>query len=63
MARPTSAAPIPPGIQVTFFVLNILGVAVTAYLLLQYSVRARDAALAQSEGLLLNVLPGRSPSG
>jgi adenylate cyclase len=52
-----SAAAIPTGVQVTFFVLNILGVSVTAYLLLQYSVRARDAALAQSDGLLLNVLP------
>ena len=29
----------------------------TAYLLLQYSTRARDAALASSERLLLNVLP------
>jgi guanylate cyclase len=51
------AAVIPTDVQVTFFVLNILGVSVTAYLLLQYSVRARDAALAQSDGLLLNVLP------
>jgi adenylate cyclase len=53
----TAAAPIPAGVQVTFFVLNVLGVSITAYLLLQYSVRARDAAMAQSEGLLLNVLP------
>ena len=52
-----SAAAIPTGVHVAFFVLNILGVSVTAYLLLQYSVRARDAALAQSDGLLLNVLP------
>jgi adenylate cyclase len=52
-----SAPTIPMGVQVSFFVLNILGVSVTAYLLLQYSVRARDAALAQSDGLLLNVLP------
>ena len=53
----TRAATIPTGLRVAFFVLNILGVAVTAYLLLQYSLRSRDAALAQSEGLLLNVLP------
>lgn len=53
----TRPAPIPDGLRVTFFVLNILGVAVTAYLLLQYSIRARDAALALSDGLLLNVLP------
>lgn len=52
-----SAATIPTAVQVSFFVLNILGVSVTAYLLLQYSVRARDAALAQSDGLLLNILP------
>ena len=51
------AASIPSALQVTFFVLNILGVSVTAYLLLQYAIRARDAALAQSDGLLLNVLP------
>ena len=44
-------------VRTAFFVLNIVGVAVTAYLLLQYSVRARDAALASSERLLLNVLP------
>jgi class 3 adenylate cyclase len=52
-----SPAAIPSVVQIAFFVLNILGVSVTAYLLLQYSVRARDAALAQSDGLLLNVLP------
>ncbi len=50
-------AAIPVSIRTAFFVLNISGVAVTAYLLLQYSVRARDAALASSERLLLNVLP------
>lgn len=52
-----SPASIPAGIQVAFFVLNILGVALTAYLLLQYFVRTRDAALARSDDLLLNVLP------
>jgi class 3 adenylate cyclase len=50
-------APIPPAVQTAFFVLNISGVALTAYLLLQYAVRARDAALASSERLLLNILP------
>jgi class 3 adenylate cyclase len=45
-------------LQTAFFVLNISGVAVTAFTLLLYSVRARDAALASSERLLLNVLPG-----
>ena len=50
-------APLPDGLRVVFFVLNVVGVSFTAYLLLQYSVRARDDALAQSESLLLNVLP------
>jgi len=40
-----------------FFVLNIVGVSLTAYLLLQVAIRARDTALASSERLLLNVLP------
>ena len=50
-------AGIPVPVQTTFFILNISGPALTAYLLLQYSVRARDAALASSERLLLNLLP------
>jgi class 3 adenylate cyclase len=50
-------AVIPVPIQTAFFVLNVSGVALTAYLLLQYAVRARDMALASSERLLLNVLP------
>jgi len=52
-----SAASIPEPVQIAFFVLNISGVTLTAYLLLQYSIRARDAEHARSEGLLLNVLP------
>jgi adenylate cyclase len=55
---------IPGGVMVAFFVLNILGVSTTAYVLLQYFVRARERALAElgaerakSERLLLNVLP------
>jgi class 3 adenylate cyclase len=50
-------APIPDPLRVAFFVLNVMGVALTAYVLLQYAVRARDQAFARSEGLLLNVLP------
>jgi len=50
-------AAMPDAIRTTFFVLNVVGVSLTAYLLLQYSVRARDAALERSDGLLLNVLP------
>ena len=48
---------IPSGVVVSFFVLTIVGVAATAYTLLQYFVRAREAEQARSERLLLNVLP------
>jgi adenylate cyclase len=51
------AAPIPPAVRTAFFVLNSLGPACTTYLMLQYAVRARDAALGRSDRLLLNVLP------
>ena len=51
------AAAIPAPIATAFFVLNISGVSITSYLLLQYAIRARDAAMASSEALLLNVLP------
>jgi adenylate cyclase len=57
-------APIPASVVTGFFVMNIMGVAVSSYLLLRYFVRERDrahAALAleqeKSETLLLNVLP------
>ena len=50
-------AAIPDGLRAAFFVLNVSGVSVTAYVLLQYAVRARDAAADRSETLLLNVLP------
>jgi class 3 adenylate cyclase len=50
-------AAIPDAIRVSFFVLNVTGVSLTAYVLLQYAVRARDDAFARSERLLLNVLP------
>jgi class 3 adenylate cyclase len=49
---------VPSGVIVTFFALNILGVATTAFALLQYFVRAREREQARSERLLLNVLPG-----
>jgi adenylate cyclase len=57
-------AEIPAAVIVLFFVLNVLGVTGTCYVLLQYFVREREryaAALAveqeRSERLLLNVLP------
>ena len=48
---------VPSGVILAFFALNILGISTTSYALTQYFVRARDLALAQSERLLLNVLP------
>ena len=51
------AAPIPDLVRTAFFVLNVAGVSLVVYAMLQYAVRARDAAFARSEGLLLNVLP------
>ena len=50
-------AAMPDAVRTAFFVLNVTGVSLTAYVLLQYAVRARDQAFARSEGLLLNVLP------
>jgi adenylate cyclase len=55
---------LPAALSIAFFVLNIAGIAVTAFVLMLYFVRARErahAALAlereRSERLLLNVLP------
>jgi guanylate cyclase len=63
-ALAAGAPDVPEGVVVTFFALNILGVATTAYALLQYFVYGREQALAalgrekeRSERLLLNVLP------
>ena len=57
-ALAAGAADIPEGLVITFFALNVLGVATTAFALLQYFVRERERAHAESERLLLNVLPG-----
>jgi adenylate cyclase len=61
---PSRAGEIPSGISVAFFALNIGGVSLTAFLLLEYFVGARERAhrlLAaereRSERLLLNILP------
>src|SRR5207248_1221855 len=40
-----------------FFVLNVLGVTTTAFVLLQYFVREREREQVRSERLLLSVLP------
>jgi len=57
-------AELPEAVRRAFFVLNVAGVSVTAYFLLQYFVRQRNRAMealdrehARSERLLLNVLP------
>jgi guanylate cyclase len=52
-----SAPYVPGGVVVTFFVLNVVGVTSTSYVLLAYFVRAREREQAKSERLLLNVLP------
>jgi adenylate cyclase len=51
------AEALPHGVVIAFFALNIVGVAATAFALLQYFERERERALAESEHLLLNVLP------
>jgi class 3 adenylate cyclase len=55
---------VPALIVITFFVLNLLGVSTTVYLLLRYFIGERERILAElrveqdrSERLLLNVLP------
>jgi len=52
-----NAPDVPNAVIVTFFALDVIGVSTTVYVLLQYFVRARERALAESERLLLNVLP------
>jgi class 3 adenylate cyclase len=52
-----SPADIPTPIQITFFVLNLAGVSITAFLLLRFFVLEREHERAKSERLLLNVLP------
>jgi guanylate cyclase len=58
-------ADLPTGFVVTFFVLNVMGVTVSAYAMLGYFVEQRERARIaleaeqeRSERLLLNVLPG-----
>ncbi len=55
---------VPTAIVITFFVLNVLGVSTTAFLVVRYFIRERERILAalrseqdRSERLLLNVLP------
>lgn len=59
-------AQLPGGIAIAFFVLNILGVTLSAFVMLGYFVEQRERARValeaeqeRSERLLLNVLPAR----
>jgi guanylate cyclase len=58
------AATLPPGLVTAFFVLNVIGTSLSAYVMLAYFVGQRERAhqalereRARSERLLLNVLP------
>lgn len=50
-------APLPSTVQTGFFVLNVSAPLATAFALLVYFNRERDAAMAVSESLLGNILP------
>jgi len=52
-----NAPVIPLEVRTAFFALNVVGVSVTAYAILQYYVRQREAALVRADRLLLNILP------
>jgi class 3 adenylate cyclase len=56
-ALPAADPAVPQAVIGTFFVMNILGVSTTAFLLLRYFVQEREKERAKSERLLLNVLP------
>jgi guanylate cyclase len=63
-SRLTGEGHVPQGVVVTFFVLNVLGVSTTMYLLLRYFIGERERTQTaleveqeRSERLLLNVLP------
>ncbi|MGI8617253.1 MAG: adenylate/guanylate cyclase domain-containing protein [Actinomycetota bacterium] len=63
-ALASDPADLPEAVRRAFFALNVAGVSVTTYFLLQYFVRQRNRAMealdrehARSERLLLNVLP------
>jgi class 3 adenylate cyclase len=56
-ALPAPDPAVPQAVIGTFFVMNILGVSTTAFLLLRYFVQEREKERAKSERLLLNVLP------
>lgn len=53
----TTVAPPPVALQIVFFVLNVVAPAAAVMVLLIYFIRERDAANAQTESLLLQILP------
>lgn len=52
-----AVAPLPESVRIGFFVLNVAAPLLTAMAALVHFLRQRDAAMARSEELLLNVLP------
>jgi len=56
LTRETDA--IPGDLALAFFVLNVVGVATTTFVLLQYFLRELARERERSERLLLNILPG-----
>jgi adenylate cyclase len=54
---PQPASTIPEGLRLVFFVLNIAGVSVVTYAVLQYFVAERERAQAETETLLHSILP------
>ena len=52
-----SVEPLPPPVETAFFVLDMVAPLATAFALLVYFNRGRDAALAASDSLLHNILP------
>lgn len=55
---PRDPGAIPGDLALAFFVLNVLGVATTTFVLLQHFLRALARERDRSERLLLNILPG-----
>jgi class 3 adenylate cyclase len=53
-----AADPLPDRVVLLFFVLTVALVSGTLFLLLQFALTQRERAMARSESLLLNILPG-----
>jgi adenylate cyclase len=57
LSAAAASDPMPTGLRLFFFVLNIGGVSLVTYSVLQFFVRGRERAQAEAERLLHNVLP------